>query len=658
MGDGTRFDIDVVAKADSAIAAAAAVSRLEGELRAAGDASTASAAAVAAGEAKYKQLEVAASRAASTAERLGATLDAHQAKMQAAMDAGNDGAFWRLAPKMVELEGKQRAAAAAAQAAASALKGEAASLDAAKSAANAADAAHVKLGQDIKAAGVAAKDAAKALDVAKEAEQKAVTAARGSGSIDTFGRSFKKLGGPVGQAADTVGDFVESAEELSGALGGAGGLLAISAVLFVAIAAAAAAATIAIVKWAVGLADANRSAALNVEALEASSEALRGLSGILPGVSGATGLASDKVADLAKQLASAGVSAADMPDALRAAAMQAAALGQADVGKLAADLKAGKKSAAQLRKEMEKTFGGVVKKKLLGIDAQAAALKKNLAATFGGLDIEPLLAGAAKLVGLLDANTATGRALKLIFEGVFQPLIDGAVAAIPVIERLFIGATILALKAYIALKPYGEEIAFVAKVFAVLAAIVVGVVVGSIALFVGFIAGAVAIIGLAIAAVVALGAVIIGALGGAIDWLTSLDFASIATGLIDGLVGGIVSGTGIVVDAIRGLGSSAMSALKGVLGIASPSKVFEGFGINTAEGFAGGVDDGAGAAQSALASMVEPPDAPGAKGAGGGAVSFTININAPSGDAKSIGAEVHQAVADLVAQWGLELGAT
>ena len=63
---------------------------------------------------------------------------------------------------------------------------------------------------------------------------------------------------------------------------------------------------------------------------------------------------------------------------------------------------------------------------MLGLEAQSARLQKNLAATFGGLDIEQSLVGLSVLVGLFDKSTASGQAMQMLFESIFQPLIDQA----------------------------------------------------------------------------------------------------------------------------------------------------------------------------------------------------------------------------------------
>jgi len=77
--------------------------------------------------------------------------------------------------------------------------------------------------------------------------------------------------------------------------------------------------------------------------------------------------------------------------------------------------------------------------------------------------------------------------------------------------------------------------------------------------------------------------------------------------MIEGLARALSSGASMVVDAISGVVTGAISAAKSALGIASPSKVFEAIGEFTVQGFSGAVDDGAADANAAMAGMVEPP---------------------------------------------------
>lgn len=78
-----------------------------------------------------------------------------------------------------------------------------------------------------------------------------------------------------------------------------------------------------------------------------------------------------------------------------------------------------------------------------------------------------------------------------------------------------------------------------------------------------------------------------GILGG---WPQKLMQAGIE--MIDGLVQGIRAKLGAVKEALSSIGSGAVGALKSMLGIRSPSRVFAQLGVYTMQGFAGGIARG------------------------------------------------------------------
>jgi hypothetical protein len=153
------------------------------------------------------------------------------------------------------------------------------------------------------------------------------------------------------------------------------------------------------------------------------------------------------------------------------------------------------------------------------------------------------------------------------------------------------------------------------------------------------------------------------------------------TGIRDGLLGGVTA----VTDAVSGMGDAIVGKLKGVLGISSPSKVFEGFGIMTAQGFTAGLDmsanllegsvqsaftfeppslDMAGGIAAALPSIEVPSIDVGAGARGGGAVSLSVPITVNMGGTTStpdevadrIKMEVPSAIMAALEQLGLQGG--
>jgi tape measure domain-containing protein len=94
---------------------------------------------------------------------------------------------------------------------------------------------------------------------------------------------------------------------------------------------------------------------------------------------------------------------------------------------------------------------------------------------------------------------------------------------------------------------------------------------------------------------------LINGIGAAIFWVDdffanlrakwdAFDFGELATSIIDGLVNGIRNGITRVTGAVSELGTETLKSLKGVLGIASPSKEFAFLGEMSGEGFNQGLE--------------------------------------------------------------------
>jgi hypothetical protein len=142
--------------------------------------------------------------------------------------------------------------------------------------------------------------------------------------------------------------------------------------------------------------------------------------------------------------------------------------------------------------------------------------------------------------------------------------------------------------------------------------------------------------------------------------IKALDFKAIGTSMMEGLVSGITSGAGAVVNALRALAEKMKATIKGALGIASPSKVFAEFGLNTSAGFAEGIEGGSRDVSGAVQNMVQLPG----PAMGGSNVSNNSNTNtvsitivAPSGDAKDIASQVERVISDLLEGAAISYGA-
>jgi hypothetical protein len=301
-------------------------------------------------------------------------------------------------------------------------------------------------------------------------------------------------------------------------------------------------------------------------------------------------------------------------------------------------------------------FGPNFEKEMLSIDRQSEKLKKNISSLFSGLKIDALETALSKIVDLFDKNSESGKAMKAVFEDVFQNIIDAATGLVPKIVSTFLAFEIAVLKALIAIKPWWSTIKLVGEAILVLAVIVTAVMVLGLLLLIACIVilmiPLIAVIALVIYfsdelsaagdAVMEFGQSIIDGVSGAIDWLSNLSLSDIGSDLIDGLVSGITTAGPKVLTAITGLAKGAVDAAKKALGIASPSTVFMEIGGHTAAGMEAGVDDGADGVQKSLEDLVAPPGKPGAAGVGasassgkgGGGDTYTITIQG-GGDAQS-----------------------
>lgn len=622
----TTFQIELgVAGSATVDSAAASLANLEQRLTAAGSAASQAAEAVKAGEAAYNASQVAADRAAKALEKIGVAAEQQRAKLAALSDAGDTGAAERAALKLQALVERQAEAASKAQEASAAMNEQAASLDRLKTAAGAAAEAEKKISTQ--------------LDAQKAAAAKAQTAQQqlaGSAKTNEIAESLGKLGGPMGALGQKAFGAAEGAKKLRDALGTAGPYVAVAAAI-VAVAASVAVATVAIAKWAIGLADAARSQSLLAAGIAGTVQGGKELQATLDKLETEVPQTRDELMQMAGDLAKTGLKGAALSKALEDAAIKAA----------------------------EVKWGPEFGKQTLSLSNQMTRLKSNIGKTFGGLNIEGLLIGFSKLVALFDSTSETGKAMKVVFESMFQPLIDGVTALIPKMVSAFIRFEILALKALIAIKPYGskiqaigEALLTVAVVGWTLAGVALTVVAVAIGVVVGMITGVVMAFKWMYEAVVSAGKAMR-------DFFSTLSLSEVGTNIVTGLATGITSAGPAVLNALKGVVTGAIDSAKKLLKIASPSQVFAEIGSYTAEGMAAGVDAGAPNVQSSLESMVAPPAATASAGgggaAGGGGHTFQIVVHAPSGDAKDIRAELESMLLRIldgdVAQLAVEVPA-
>lgn len=458
--------------------------------------------------------------------------------------------------------------------------------------------------------------------------------------LSTFRGALGDVGGPVGELGERLLYPAQALVDLRERFGSTAAYATVAAVGIAAIAAAVVALTAAFVAgvaaaaaYAVRLADMRREADLTRQALEAAHPVLATVRGDIARLAGDTRVTESRLRDLARSLADAGVSAGELPAALRAAALAESALGEGGAQAFVDDIRAGKLAVADFAAAAQRDFGGIVARQMLGLEAQGARLKRNFGAIFGGLEIEGLLSAMARLVGLFDETSVVAKTIKYLFESIFQPLIDQASKAAVVVEAFAIGMLIGLTKVYIALKPTIKALAdlfgiddptlgdtldrakeageLFAKALLVVAA-GAAVVVAAIGTVIAVVAAAGAATSVAVLRFIDLGVRAWGAIQKMVarirEALGSLDLGEMARDMMAGLVAGIRGAAGAVISAITGVVGGAIGAAKRALGIASPSKVFAAIGDNTGAGFVEGVEGMQGDAQSALASMVEPPE--------------------------------------------------
>lgn len=588
--DGTSFQINLgVAGGSAAVDAANAAARLADELVAAGNAATAAADAVKASEASYKQAESAADRAAKALERIGLAADAQRGKVKEALDAGDADGAAKASAKLAQLIARQDEAAAKATETAAAVLAEAAALDKLKNAATEASEAEEKISS--------AHDQAKK---AAEATEKATAAAKGSGDVGDLADAFEKLGGPLGAIGGKAGDATDAFKKLTGSLGTAGGVYLGIALAVTAVTVALVAGAAALMKFAIGSADASRSSGLLAAGIAQSVAGGEALEAKIHALGTQVPQTRDELMSMAGELAKTGLRGKELTDALEDAAVKAATL----------------------------KYGPDFQRQTISLNSLTTRLHDNIKDLFKGVMIERFLQSLSSIVELFDSTTVSGNAMKVALTTLVQPVIDGLANLGPVIVKTFIQFEIWVMRALIAIKPFGSTIVTVAKIVgvAVLAigavlAVAAGVIVGMAAA-----AGAL-VIGLGylgakftelLFGAQGLGAAILSGPGAAFDWLMAkaqavidfiagLDLVTIGTQLITGLAQGILSGGSAVTTAITGIADGAINAAKSIFKIQSPSAVFAEIGMQTGAGMQKGIDGSAGGVQGSIDAMLAVP---------------------------------------------------
>lgn len=556
--DGTTFEIDLPVSGHERIdAASLSLDVLAVKLESASAAVASTSAAVKAGSAAYRATEESANAVSKALERIGVRADEQSAKLAKAQAAGDEKGANRAAFALERLAERHAEVSEKSDALKVKMLAEAAALD--------------------KLRGIADKAADAQSKLAKATEQKKKGPAEGDDpEYEKIARGLRKIGGPVADVGHKVADLGSAFSKLRGGLGSASGAIvgatALTVAFAVSVLAAAAAVTATTVKialWSVGLADANRQSSLLAQGMMRSVKGGIELNAEVKALARTLPLSTEELSSMAQGFAYAGYRGQSLANAIKASATWAARL----------------------------KFGPDFEREMLSLDEQSKVLHANLAATFGGLKIEGLLGALQKMIALLDDSTESGQAIKVVFESFFQPLIDGAADAQYKVERFFINLEIMALRALIAVKPYGSEIKDVLEILLAGAAAIVSVVVVAF----GFLAAAVLAVVAAFGALVAVGYGLTNEIA---------QFASIGKDMVLGIAKGIADAGGAVWDALKGVVSGAIDHVENFLGIHSPSLVFAEIGLQTGAGMAQGIDRSSTGVQDAYSGLVAPPAAP------------------------------------------------
>lgn len=450
-------------------------------------------------------------------------------------------------------------------------------------------------------------------------DEAAESAKRATGDLGAMSSIIGKISGPADKALKSFTNIKKSAGRLTSSMGASSAAMLGMSVGLAAIGVAAVLAAVKIGILAVKLTHhAFKTAAATIQSdnlragLTGSAEAAKALGDMISRVSQKSPQTTAEIADLSKKLWESGLRGTELEEALLEASHEAAGLGKNPAPEVLA-------ARMQDLDVITAKFGDNMRDLFSGARTKDAASK--------------LLGSMSRVGGLLSQSSIEGRGLRAALEGVTTPIMSGLTKLEPYAKAVFRGLVIGALDIAIAVVKAGKAIGAMipegaaddidgvetamqaAKIAAYVLAGAIGLllVVGAALVVTTFLAMIplillVAVIAAAIAVVIGIGV----AIGYAIGWLIDLGKAGVnaAKNLITGIVNGIKSGVGVVVDAIKGLATSAINAFKSALKIASPSKLFEDFGGDIGMGVVVGVDDTVPEVKGALETLVEVPQIP------------------------------------------------
>lgn len=453
--------------------------------------------------------------------------------------------------------------------------------------------------------------------------------------------ALERMGIRTGFAESQLGKFVSMVRGGAGAsalfTAGAAGLV----LALVAVAAATVAATVAVAKYAFAQAGAAREERQRLEVLAllrgrsrtamADSEALQGA---IDRTAASTGAAREELVGYAESAYRAGLRGSALEQALRGAAYRGAALGErwgrafvfmsAEAGRAGQDLR-------RLADDAEERYSGLAQRRLRNGGQLWRRFTENIAGLFRGINLEPLLKSLSKFVSLFSTSNEVGRTLKGTFENFFNGVVEG-------LSKLVDRTT-----EYVELGTLGALRLRNAWLFFQIGVLrSLNDMSDALDNFFGRVADFDA---------------------GLPDWVRSgLDMA---VGLQTGIDAGAVRARAAAARMADGVAETFRKRAK----IASPSKLFAGFGDNLAEGVAVGVERTTPEARTAIGELVSAPSLADMQRAGADSPAsssarptvtigdVTISIQADGKTAEDVFDELRSRIAELFETAALQMGA-
>lgn len=517
---------------------------------------------------------------------------------------------------------------------------------------------------------------------------------------DALSASVTKAGGPVAALRDRLASF----KEAMSTSGGRASLLAAGVVgltaAMVALAAAGVAAGAALGAWIIKGADAARSTKLlRQAAMGGNAQWGKNFGEQVEAMARKIPVSREQLDALGKSFAANNIGGQTMVDGMEAVARVSAALGDEAAGKLKSFIDRGRQlnnfqlnpqeligagvtfqevseamaknlgigikeaqarlfqgrtkledGAKAMKDAVEKKFGAINAKQMISLDMTVTKLKESFSDFAASIDLEPVLGGIKDLALMFDQTTTSGQAMKQLVQIIGTDIAKAIRATLPFAMQFVYGMVqggqqlmMVYSKVRESLKSAFGDSTMLKNVDGMKLALTAGKMV-----MVGLAVSVVAV-GAALAALTAPMVGVIAVMQEVGDQIKAMQDAFRSGGwnglgmyIADGITDGLKAGAIKVVDAVRGLATSAKDAFKDTLQIKSPSKVFAEYGENIAAGTAQGVDKGAPQAQGAVEAMVMPPK--GGGGGGGAPVNVNLTINVDGGG-KDVQGQI-QAAAD------------